>query len=122
MFQAIKELLEYDLWISTYSYRGWCQNWDPVECQGEDAGPWADCMTSPCEVVDDSDRPLSCRCTVNVDPFVGTNGSCDDENPETVMFTIERFTLDFKNNGFPFPGRDMCTSREPALPCHLIRC
>lgn len=101
--QAIKDLLEDNQWISTYSYRGWCDNWQPVECN---AGPWADCMTSPCTVMDppaDPNRPLSCQCTVNGGPFVGTNSTCDDNDPNTVMSTIERFTWDFKNNQFSFP-------------------
>ncbi len=104
--QAIKELLEDDQWISTYSYRGWCENWDPVKCEKNNAGPWADCMTSPCNVMadpDDPNRPLSCLCTVNVGPFVGTNGSCDDGDNDTVMSTIERLTWDFENNQFSFP-------------------
>ncbi len=60
-------------------------------------------MTSPCEVVDNSDRPLSCQCTVNKGPFVGTDGSCDDGDKKTVMSTIERFTWNFEKNQFSFP-------------------
>jgi hypothetical protein len=107
--QAIKDLLEDKQWVSTYSYRGWCENWDPVKCEGKNAGLWADCMTSPCTVMEDPsdpNRPLSCQCTVNDGGFVGTNGTCDDGDQDTVMSTIPRLTWDFDNNEFSFsmPG------------------
>lgn len=103
--QAIKDLLAEEQWVSTYSYRGWCQNWDPVACVRRNIGPWADCMTSPCQEKPDPkdpDRPLSCQCTVNYGPFIGTNGQCKTKKG-TVMSTIPRASWDFNNGTFIFP-------------------
>jgi len=99
---AIKKLLPSRQWVSTFSYRGWCRNWDPVKCEGEKAGPWADCMTSACtESQDPQDRrrPLNCQCTVHNGPFVGTRGTCDGR-PGTVMSTIQISFWDFDNDMF----------------------
>lgn len=100
---AIQDLLETDAWVSTYSYRGWCDHWDPVKCELYNAGPWADCMTSPCVVSadpTDPNRPLSCQCTLNNGPYVGTNGTCSRKNSNIVMSTIERFIWNFNDNEF----------------------
>lgn len=47
-------------WVSTYSYRGWCENWKPVAC---DPAPWADCMTYPCT---ENPNPEVCACVDNI--------------------------------------------------------
>ena len=86
-------------WVSTYSYRGWCDNWNPVQC---DAGPWADCMTYPCtenQNPTDPNRPLVCQCTVKHLPFVGSNGGCVTGEGE-VMSTINQLLWNFDQNQF----------------------
>ena len=97
---AIKAMVPNDHWVSTFSYRGWCKNWDPVKCEGL----WADCMTSACtesQKPKDPNRPLSCHCTLHASRFVGTNGRCSAQ-PSTVMSTIRIETWDFDNNTFAF--------------------
>jgi hypothetical protein len=124
--QAIKNLLPNGQWVSTFSYRGWCEHWDPVKCEGPDAGPWADCMTSLCTKIQDPkdpNRPLSCQCQVNTGNFVGTEGSCQTQQG-TVMSTIPLASWDFRNGTFSFsvPGdeyvKESClpvsSDREPA--------
>src|SRR5208283_1771289 len=99
------EGIQYD-WVSTYSYRGWCQKWKPVPC---DAAPWADCMTSPCtenqDPIANPNRPLICQCSVNTTAFVGTNGGCKTKK-RTIMSTINQALWDFENRKFtlPMPG------------------
>jgi hypothetical protein len=90
-------------WVSTFSYRGWCENWNPVPCA---AAPWADCMAAPCTMMknpEDPDRPLSCQCRVQNSAFIGTQGSGD---PGKVMSTIPKAAWNFKKNMYtvPFPG------------------
>jgi hypothetical protein len=86
-------------WVSTYSYRGWCENWDPARC---DAAPWVDCMTSPCtESNANPDRPLNCQCTINTTRFVGTKGTCTTA-PGEVMSTIPWYAWSFRENQFTF--------------------
>ncbi len=92
-------------WVSTFSYRGWCKNWDPVAC---DEGPWADCMTSPCTEnpnPKDPDRPLICQCTIKTKPFIGSKGRCRTRKG-TVMSTINQDLWDFHTGMFtlPMPG------------------
>jgi hypothetical protein len=97
-------------WISTYSYRGWCENWDPVKCTdgNQGAGAWADCMTSPCwENSSGTDRPLTCACTINHGEFVGTNGSCvAGGGAGNMMSTIPLHSWNFPLQTFTFdmPG------------------
>jgi hypothetical protein len=94
--------------VSTYSYRGWCQTFHPVACEGQMAGAWADCMAAPC-TVDPSNpgRPLNCQCIINNGPFVGINGSCETK-PGEVMSTIPRAAWNFHEGAFsvPLPGND----------------
>jgi hypothetical protein len=102
--KAIKELGD-GQYVSTFSYRGWCKKWDPVKCEGENEGPWADCMTSLCTEIQDPknpQRPLSCQCTVNYGPFVGTHGRCRTKKG-TVMSTIPEGAWNFKRGTFSFP-------------------
>ena len=112
--KAIKSLLLSDKWVSDFSYRGWCENWKPVACNGV----WSDCMTSPCS--DDHDpndpRPLKCQCTlrgadVNDAPYVGSDGTCNNP-PGTVISTIPQNSWDFQRNmfSFPFPGNEYATT------------
>jgi hypothetical protein len=106
---------EYE-WVSTYSYRGWCDHWNPVRCEGREAGPWADCMTSPCIEtkgrIGNPDRPLTCRCTIETSAFIGSMGSCRTR-PGEVMSTIPRVSWDFRNAefAFPMPGYDEYVKR-----------
>jgi hypothetical protein len=92
--------------VSTFSYRGWCQTFRPVKCQGAQAGPWADCMGAPCEVdPNNPDRPLRCRCRVQRSDFVGIDGRCDSAKGE-VMSTIPLDFWNFEASTFavPVPG------------------
>jgi hypothetical protein len=105
-------------WVSTFSYRGWCEHWNPKAC---DKAPWADCMTYPCtENTDpkaDPNRPLVCQCKVNTNqPFVGTNGKCKTKKTE-VMSTINQALWDFDNNRFavPMPG-DLFVNKGACAP------
>jgi len=87
-------------WVSTFSYRGWCDNWNPVACA---SGPWADCMAAPCTVIQDPfdpERPLSCQCRLMTGEFIATQGNCD---PGNVMSTIPRGSWDFTRETFSFP-------------------
>jgi hypothetical protein len=95
-------------WVSTFSYRGWCENWKPVPCGYTEGSwaTWADCMSAPCTSIDnpsDPERPLSCQCRVMEGPFIGTQGSCDEGN---VMSTEPLGNWDFHKNTFrvPMPG------------------
>jgi hypothetical protein len=98
--KVIQAMVPNDKWVSTFSYRGWCQNWKPVKC----SGLWADCMTSACmesHKPKDKNRPLSCQCTTHNSRYVGSNGRCSMA-PATVMSTIRIETWDFDNNTFTF--------------------
>jgi hypothetical protein len=100
-------------WVSTYSYRGWCETFKPKAC--DQNAPlyngdyyWADCMAAPCtENPDPSnpDRPLSCQCRVENTPFVGINDSCSGTNGG-IMSTFRLVEWDFQNNTYrsPPPG------------------
>jgi len=109
-------------WVSTYSYRGWCDNWQPVGCS---TGPWADCMAAPCTETarpTDPERPLTCQCPMENSPFVGSNGTCLSDKPGTVISTIPLATWDFRNNKFRIylPGYEYvqgaCGILESDLP------
>ncbi len=111
-------------WISTYSYRGWCENWDPVECTNVDKAPWADCMTSPCWENSDPDRPLTCACTINHGPFVGTNGTCVAAGGErNMMSTIPLHSWNFRLQTFNFdmPGYGYVKGACSAIHSDLYR-
>jgi hypothetical protein len=101
-------------WVSTFSYRGWCENWNPVSC---DAAPWADCMSAPCTVIEnptDPERPLSCQCRMKDSAFIGPQGSCE---PGKVMSTIPKASWNFKKATFsaPMPGYDYVKGACAAL-------
>jgi hypothetical protein len=102
-------------WVSTYSYRGWCDllAMKLIPCvPGEDGYPedlhWAVCDGAPCTEnpnPSDPDKPLSCHCRVEDTPFVGIDGSCTGENGEIISsFPLE--VWDFQNNTYriPMPG------------------
>ena len=94
--------------VSTFSYRGWCETFKPVQCEGPKAGLWADCMAAPC-TVDPShpERPLNCQCQIKDSAFVGIAGSCESP-PGQVMSTISRLEWNFEDGAFsvPIPGND----------------
>lgn len=96
-------------WVSTYSYRGWCENWKPFPCDIDDPDYkgeriWADCMSAPCTENDSmSDRPLTCQCRVEASPFVGSKGSCFASNGGDAISTFTLVGWDFDNNTYRFP-------------------
>ena len=94
--------------VSTFSYRGWCETFNPVKCEGPKAGPWADCMAAPCTVdPTHPERPLNCQCLITNSAFVGIAGSCESR-PGEVMSTIPRVGWNFEDGAFsvPMPGND----------------
>lgn len=98
--------------VSTYSYRGWCETFRPVPCEGDKAGPWADCMAAPCTVdTNNPDRPLNCQCRLENGAFIGINGVCSTAAGE-VMSTIARGAWSFEQNAFTvqLPGYDYVKS------------
>jgi hypothetical protein len=111
-------------WVSTYSYRGWCETFKPKACYQNVPSYngdlyWADCMAAPCmETLDPSnpDRPLSCQCRVESTPFVGTNGTCTGDRGG-IMSTFSRWEWDFKNNTYrtPPPGYEYVKGACEAL-------
>jgi hypothetical protein len=102
--------VKYD-WVSTYSYRGWCDLWlKPTACDQNVAGYAGDkyyaiCDAAPCREnpnPSDPDMPLICECRVNDTPFVGINGSCTGDNGG-IMSSMPLWAWDFQNNTYPFP-------------------
>jgi hypothetical protein len=100
--------VKYD-WVSTYSYRGWCnlllQNL--TACDQSAIGYtgdryWAICDAAPCtenQNPSNPDRPLSCQCRVKDTPFVGVNANCTGDNGGIVSsFSPEAW--DFGNNTY----------------------
>ena len=101
--------VKYD-WVSTFSYRGWCELYRPKACdptRPDYVGDtrWAVCDAAPCtEIPDpaDPERPLSCRCPVMEGPFVGTKDSCTGENGGLIS-AIELQYWDFEKDSFSVP-------------------
>lgn len=99
-------------WVSTYSYRGWCSSgWmRPKACDPTAPGYtgdlyWAICDAAPCTKIQtptDPNKPLSCQCRVETEPFLGANDRCTGENGG-IMSSIPLWAWDFKKNAFPFP-------------------
>jgi hypothetical protein len=98
-------------WVSTYSYRGWCDLWlKPIVCDQNAIGYtgdryWAICEGAPCtenQNASNPDKPLSCLCRVNDTSFVGINGSCTGDNGG-IMSSMPLWAWDFRNNTYPFP-------------------
>jgi hypothetical protein len=102
-------------WVSTFSYRGWCDFYQPKACDTEDGGyvgdyAWAICDVAPCtELADpvDPDRPLRCHCRVKEGPFVGTKDSCTGDDGGLIS-AMELWVWDFENEtwALPMPGFD----------------
>lgn len=97
-------------WVSTFSYRGWCDFYQPKACDPTADGYvgdyyWAICDAAPCsEVADppDPERPLRCQCRVKDGSFVGTKDSCTGENGG-IISAMELSVWDFDNDTWPFP-------------------
>lgn len=98
-------------WVSTYSYRGWCDLWQkPTACDQNATGYtgdkyWAICDAAPCTEIQnpsDPNMPLSCQCRVNDTPFVGINDSCTGDNGG-IMSSMPLWAWDFRNNTYQFP-------------------
>lgn len=97
-------------WVSTFSYRGWCDLYQPKACDPTEDGYvgdyyWAICDAAPCtEVQDpsDPDRPLRCHCRLKDGPFVGTKDSCTGENGG-IISAMELWVWDFENDTWSFP-------------------
>lgn len=106
--------VRYD-WVSTFSYRGWCDLYQPKACDPTEPDyvgdtQWAICDAAQCvEQVNptDPDRPLSCQCRVKDGAFLGTKGSCTGENGGLIS-AIPLDLWDFENDTFtaPAPGFD----------------
>ena len=111
-------------WVSTFSYRGWCDLYRPKACDpGEDgyAGDyyWTVCDAAPCTEVEspsDPDRPLRCQCEVQEGPFVGTKDSCTGENGG-IISAMPLWVWDFENDtwALPMPGYDYVKGACEAL-------
>lgn len=98
-------------WVSTYSYRGWCSLWlKPKACDQNATGYngdkyWAICDAAPCtenQNPSNPDKPLSCQCRVEDEPFVGINDSCTGDNGG-IMSSMPLWAWDFQNNTYPIP-------------------
>lgn len=100
-------------WVSTFSYRGWCDFYKPKACDTTAEGYagdlyWAICDAAPCtETADpvDPDRPLSCQCRVLDGPFVGSKDSCTGDNGG-IISAMPLWVWDFEKNTWqiPVPG------------------
>lgn len=117
-------------WVSTYSYRGWCELLDRkfVPCDPGKPGytgdrQWAVCDAAPCTEnpnPSDPNRPLICQCRVETGPFVGLGG-CTGENGGIVS-SFPMSDWDFEKNTYriPLPGyefvRGACEPVRPARP------
>jgi hypothetical protein len=107
-------------WVSTYSYRGWCEilAQGPIACDRNVPGYngdryWAICDAAPCvekQNPSDPNKPLSCRCRVDDEPFA-TFGSCTGVNGG-IMSSMPLWAWDFQNNTytFPMPGYEFVKS------------
>lgn len=97
-------------WVSTFSYRGWCDFYQPKACDTEAYDyvgdyAWAICDLAPCtELADppDPDRPLRCQCRVKEGPFVGTRDSCTGDNGGLIS-AMELWLWDFENDTWSLP-------------------
>lgn len=113
-------------WVSTYSYRGWCDILDqgPVACDQRVPGYqgdqyWAICDAAPCVEnpnPTNPNKPLSCRCRVEDDPFASF-GSCTGDQGG-IMSSMPLWAWDFEKNDytFPMPGYEFVKSA-----CELLR-
>lgn len=100
-------------WVSTFSYRGWCNLYQPKACDQNEPGYagdlyWAICDAAPCTETGnppDPERPLRCQCRVEDTPFVGTKDSCTGDNGG-IISAMPLWVWDFENNTWqaPVPG------------------
>lgn len=98
-------------WVSTYSYRGWCDilAQGVVACDINSPGYsgdqyWAICDAAPCvENPNPSDwnKPLSCNCRVRNEPFASF-GSCTGIHGG-IMSSMPLWAWDFERNDYTFP-------------------
>ena len=102
-------------WVSTYSYRGWCDllAMKLIPCdQGEENYEgetyWAICDAAPCTEIEkpsDSNRPLRCQCRIEETPFVGINDSCAGEDGGIISsFPMDAWDFQKNTYRFPIPG------------------
>ena len=106
--------VNYD-WVSTFSYRGWCDLYQPKACDPTEPGyvgdaQWTICDAAPCvETANptDPERPLNCQCRIKDGPFIGTKDSCSGENGG-IISAMPLDVWDFENETFtaPVPGFD----------------
>ncbi len=101
-------------WVSTYSYRGWCEILEEefVPCDPAEAGYtgdrfWAICDAAPCTEIPtppDPDRPLRCQCVVADGPFVGLGDCTGVDGGIVSSFPVSAW--DFENDDYTFemPG------------------
>lgn len=112
--------VKYD-WVSTFSYRGWCEfssRSKPIPCTPGSAGYsgdyyWAICDGAPCTENPNPanpDKPLTCQCRVQTGPFMGF-GSCSGVNGG-IMSSSPQEIWDFQRNTFavPVPGAEYVKS------------
>lgn len=102
-------------WVSTFSYRGWCDLYHPKACDTTDPSysgdmQWTICDAAPCVESSnptDPDRPLTCQCRIKEGPFIGTKNSCTGENGG-IISAMSLDVWDFENETFtsPVPGFD----------------
>ena len=103
------------LWVSTFSYRGWCGYYDPKACDPAADGYvgdfyWAICDGAPCTETEnppDPDRPLRCQCRLEEGAFIGVKNSCTGENGG-IISSVPLWVWDFENDTWqvPVPGYD----------------
>lgn len=112
-------------WISTFSYRGWCDLYEPTACDTSDPDyvgdqQWAICDAAPCVETgnpSDPDRPLSCQCRVEEGPFLGTRNSCTGEDGG-IISAIPMDLWDFENGTFTAPAPGFDHVRAACAPLH----
>jgi hypothetical protein len=104
-------------WVSTFSFRGWCDYYKPKACDRDAPGYagdryWAICDVAPCtESANPSDpeRPLTCQCRVEDSSFVGTKNSCTGDNGGLISampiwvwdFERDTWTMSFPEYDYP---------------------
>ena len=111
-------------WVSTFSYRGWCDYFDPKACDPDADGYvgdfyWAICDGAPCTETEnppDPDRPLRCQCRLEEGAFLGVMNSCTGENGGMIS-SVPLWVWDFENDTWqvPVPGYDYVKSACDSL-------
>jgi hypothetical protein len=106
--------VKYD-WVSTFSYRGWCDLYRPRACDPSEPGyvgdsQWTICGVAPCTEMPnptDPERPLNYQCRIRSGPFVGTKDSCTGESGG-IISAMPLEVRDFENKTFTasVPGFD----------------